>query len=160
MTGCRVAYSVFLALGFTVAVSAAGQPPEEGIAVRSVEEVGNLERLEMAVKRALIPGVRVFYPLYAYDRDLVCDEDQSELLIDHDGPAAIITRRNGVAIAYYRRSVDEALATVERDGWCDRSGEEWQVATVYPLGGDLQEQERYLSREVGRIEALLHTSRE
>ena len=147
----RVVSGVFLAL-VLLTESAAGQIP-----VRSVDEVGTLERVGIAVKQALLPGLRVFFPLYAYEHELVCSEDREENLAGAYGPAAIVTESNGVTIAYYYQTVAAAVMAVDRKDWCNREDLTWHVGTTLPLddGVGVELQGRYLSTDVDRIEALL-----
>lgn len=153
MTTHRVVFGAFLMLGVLVAPSAVAQ---SSVPVRSIDDVSTLERWGMAVRRALIPGSRVFAPLYAYDHNLACDNGNNppEELVEYNGPAAIVAEENGATVAYYHRSVDDALAAVRQGDWCNRENS-WHLATTLPLDGDFTEQGRYLSRDVGRIETLL-----
>jgi len=139
--------------------SAAGQPAERAVPVRSVDEISTMERVGMALRRALIPGSRVFFPFYAYD--IVCGENPREELATYSGPAFIVAaREDGSTTAYYYPSANEALDAVELGGWCERDGERRHLATEHPLSADFPEGGRYLSRDVGRIEALAQAYRE
>ena len=159
MTTQRVVCSIFLALGVVVAASATGQPPERAVPVRSIDDVGTLERLGMAVRRGLVPGSRVFFPFYAYD--IVCGENAREELAEYSGPAFIVAaREDDSTIAYYYSSANAALDAVEVGGWCNRDGGRWHLATEHPLSGNFPEGGRYLSRDVERIEALAQAYRD
>ena len=158
---------VVLMLGIVVVSSASAQvsriddaqDSDQGIRVRRVSDIGTLERLNIALTRALVIGAKVFAPLYAYSHELACvdgsDPDLASVLDHHVGSAAIVdVGDTGVAHAFYYKNVQEAIASV-----ADRCEEPidgtWYLATTYPLNGGIEEEERYLSREVERIAARL-----
>lgn len=151
----RVAFdALLLLLGVLLVPCAEAQDPTEGIPVRPVRDVGTLERLGIAVRHALVPGSKVIAPLYAYNRGLACRETPLEQLGKHDGSAAIVAKQDKATVAFYYRTVDEAITAAKKDGWCEKDVT-WHLATTYPLDSDIKEEERYLSQDVERIEARL-----
>ncbi|MCY4030482.1 MAG: hypothetical protein OXH75_29735 [Acidobacteria bacterium] len=137
-------------LTFLLASGARAQDP---IPVRPIEDVTALERVGIAVARALVPGSRVIVPLYAYERDIACGSDGHDRLGEHDGYAAIVSR-GGTIVAYYYRNTRDAVAAAQQR-WCNDHESDWLFATSSSLGDDAQEVERYITRDVTRVDAQL-----
>lgn len=138
-------------LTFLLASGARAQDP---IPVRPIGDVTTLERVGIAVARALVPGSRVIAPLYAYDGDIACDSasDGHDSLGEHDGHAAIVSRESRIVAYYYRNTTDAVAAAQQR--WCNDQSD-WLFATSRSLGGEAQEVERYITRDVKRVDAQL-----
>ena len=98
----------------------------------------------------------MFFPFYAYE--IVCGENPREEMAEYSGAAFIVAMERNGAVAYYHPSIDAALVTVEEGDWCNRDDDTWHLATEHPLG--FPEYARFLSRDVGRIEALVQASRD
>ena len=133
------------------------------VVVRPVSDVGTIERLTIALTRAFIPGSKVFSPLYAYGREPACSEtgDSRETMLSHVGPAALVYDDNGVTRARYHQTTELAIKDAVSSGWCkDDSVTTWSLATTYPLASDeIEEQQRYLSRDVDQIDQQLRVQR-
>ena len=118
------------------------------VPVRPIAEVSTWERLQIALTRAFIPGVKVLAPLYAYDIALACDERYE--ITQHEGSAALVAISAGAEASYYA-TVADAVEAARDQGLCD-SGAKWQFATTNPLDGDVEEAGRYISRDVELVE--------
>ena len=136
-------------LVFLIASAARAQDP---IPVRPIEDVTALERWGIAVARALVPGSQVIAPLYAYDKTIACDPDGLARLGEHEGSAAIVRRGNTIVAYYYRNTTDAMAAAAQR--WCNDQSD-WLFATSRSLGADAREVDRYITRDVTRVEAQL-----
>ena len=156
----RAAFGGFLLmLGalFTAGIAAQDLQALNGVIVRPTIEVGFAEQLELAARRALVPGAKVAAPLHAYSRDLACEDARLGALLGHRGSAAIVVQLGDYTIALYRPTVDDAV-TYARQAWCNRTDADWYLATTYPLNG-VEEAGHYLSRDVERIEEQLRDFR-
>ena len=147
------------------AEDSANAAPErnDDVIVRPVRDVGAIERVTIALTRAFVPGAKVFSPLYAYAREIACSEDGGprETFLKHRGPAALVYDDNGVIRARYHQTTALALKDAESNGWCDSdSVPTWSIATTSPLeSAEIAEEERYLSRDVERIDQQLEAQR-
>jgi hypothetical protein len=155
-----------LLLGILLAPSAGAQnittPATQRIAdvvVRPVSEVGTLERVTIALTRAFIPGAKTFAPLYAYGRELACSDsrDTNEIVMNHRGPAALVYDDKGVSRARYHKTTELAIKDAMSSGLCnDDSDTMWFFATTYPLDSDdIEEEQRYISRDVEQVDRQL-----
>lgn len=155
-----------LSLGILLASSAGAQDSANAatqriadVVVRPVTEVGTLERVTIALTCAFIPGSKTFAPLYAYKRELACDEsgDTNETIINHRGPAALVYEDKGVTRARYHKTTELAINDAKRSGLCnDDSDMAWSFATTYPLDSDdFEEEQRYISRDVEQVDRQL-----
>ncbi len=165
MTHYAVSGAVLL-LGVLLAPSAGAQdsanPATQGFAdvvVRSVSEVGTLERVTIALTRAFVPGSKSFAPLYAYGRELACGAsgDTNETVTNHRGPAALVYDDEGVTRARYHKTTELAIKDAWSSGLCrDDSDTTWFFATTYPLDSDdVEEEQRYISRDVEQVDRQL-----
>ncbi len=165
------ANGAFLLLGILFVPGASGQDPPSAspqdvadVIVRPVSEVGTIERLMIALTRAFVPVSKVFSPLYSYGRELACGEnrDAREAVLEHPGPAALVYDDNGVTRARYHQNTAAAIKYAEDSGWCrDKRFTTWSLATTSPLDSDdIKEEQRYLSREVGRVDLQLQARRD
>lgn len=160
-----VLFGILLAPG-AGAQDSVGAAPERlaDVVVRPVSDVGTLERVTIALTRAFIPGAKVFSPLYAYRNEVACgeDEDAKATVLEHRGPAALIYHDNGVARARYHQTTELAIRDAVSSGWCkDDSVTTWSLATTYPLDSDdIEEEQRYLSRDVEGIDLQLNSRRD
>ena len=134
------------------------------VIVRPVSDVSTIERVTIALTRAFVPGSRVFSPLYAYGRELACNDTgrSKETVLKHRGPAALVYDDNGVTRARYHQTTALAIKDAESNGWCSNDSiPTWSLATTYPLeSDDIKEEQRYLSREVERIAGQLQAKRD
>ncbi len=162
---------VFLVLGILLVPGAGGQEPEDvsspsvkDVIVRPVRDIGTLERVTIALTRAFIPGSKVFSPLYAYGREIACSDsaDSNQTVVKHRGPAALVYDDNGIIRARFHQTTADAIRDAENRGLCEKSNATtWSFATTYPLdGNDIEVKQRYLSREVERIDLQLHARRD
>lgn len=162
----NAANRTFLLLGMLLVPAASGEDPASAspqrvkdVIVRPVSEVGTLERVTIALTRAFIPGSEVFSPLYAYGRELACNEsgDTNETILEHSGPAALVYEDKGVTRARYYKTTELAIREVRRSGLCkDDSDMTWSIATTSPLDSDdIEEEQRYISRDVEQIDRQL-----
>lgn len=152
----RVVFGALLVLGVLLASSAATQL-QDGIPVRRVSDVGNLERLQIAVTRALIPGSKVIAPLYAYDFGDLRDQKELQQELGNSGPAAVVVdmRSRGIH-AFYYQNIGQAIEAMENDSrFQNNEDRTLHLATTYPLEGGFTETGRFLSRDVERVEAQL-----
>ena len=107
------------------------------------------------MRRALVPRSQVVAPLHAYSPDIACREPAAPSELQrHAGSAAIVIEQDGEYVAHYHRSVRDALVAA-RQGLCGRTDVTWHLAVTYPLGGDFEAEEHYLSFEREGIEAQL-----
>ena len=142
------------------AAPVAAQPlphPADGVVLREAGDITFFEHLGILAKRALVPGSRVVAPLHAYSSALACDRERIRALVGHEGSAAVVARMGGDAVAFYYRTVDEALTATRDDGWCAfAAADDWYFATTLPLSGSRETAvEHYVSLDVGRIDARL-----
>ncbi len=154
MTRRIVLAGLLVALGQT---PSAAQPPENftiagGVVLREASDITFFEHAEILARRALVPGARVVAPLHAYDSDLACDTNRVAALLGHDGSAALVTTVGENMVAFYHRTVDNALRAVEDQHWC-APGRNWYFATTLPLREPADE--HYVSLDVERVEAQL-----
>ena len=167
----HAANRVFLLLGILLVPGAIGEDPASAstqrladVIVRPVSEVGPLERVTIALTRALIPGSKVFSPLYAYGRELACGEggDAKQTILEHSGPAALVHDDKGVTRARYYKTAELDIGDVKRSGLCgDGSDMTWSIATTSPLDSDdIEEEQRYISRDVEQVERQLQARRD
>lgn len=151
----RIAFVALPLLGAVLATSVAAQArkvPVEGILVRPVGDVSTLERLQIAVTHALIPGSKVIAPLYAYDPSAFRLSEQRSF----DGPAAIVVDRDSEGIrAFYYPTIVDAINAMDKDSKFQNKEVKTFLATTYPLEGEFEEKGRYLSRDIEGIEAQL-----
>ena len=136
----------------------AAQPPENvtiagGVVLREASDVTFFEHAEILARRALVPGARVVAPLHAYDSDLACETDRVAALLGHDGSAALVTTVGENMVAFYHRTVDDALRAVEDQRWCTPAERNWYFATTLPLRE--RADQHYVSLDVERVEAQL-----
>lgn len=165
LKGIVLLLSILVAPSAGAEDSASASPQRiEDVIVRPVSDVGTIERLTIALTRAFVPKAKVFSPLYAYGRELACSETgrSKETVLKHRGPAALVYSDNGVIRARYHQTTALAIKDAESNGWCnDDSVPTWSLATTYPLeSDDIEEEQRYLSREVDRIPRQLHAQRD
>ena len=157
----RVAFTLQLSVLFIASVSAQN-PQLGGVVVRPTRDVGFAEKLEIAMKRALVPRSRVVAALYAYDTGIVCRDDRLGLLEGHDGVAAIIVGSDSTTVALYYPTVSEAV-TDARQHWCKDQTKTWSFSTAMPLSGGIQAESHFLTRDIEGIEARIsgfHSARQ
>lgn len=130
----RVAFALQLSVLFVASVSAQIPQLLGGVVVRPTRDVGFAEKLEIAIKRALVPRSRVVAALHAYDPGIVCRDDRLGLLEGHDGVAAIIVGSDSTTVALYYPTVSEAV-TDARQHWCKDQTKTWSFSTAMPLSG-------------------------
>lgn len=158
----RVLLALQLSILFISSVSAQNPQLLGGVVVRPTSEVGFAEKLEIAMKRALVPRSRVVAALHAYHPGIVCGDDRPGLLEGHDGVAAIVVGSDSTTVALYYPTVSEAV-TDARQHWCKDRNETWKFSTAMPLSGGIQAEGHFLTRDIEGIEARisgLHAARQ
>lgn len=162
MTPYRIVFAACLSLVLGTCPTVAAQDlAEVGIPVRDISTVGFLEQLDIAFRRALVPGSVEIVPLHAYPSEFVCNQMEvlRSRLQGHRGSAALVITESDTHRALYHRSAADALDAAE--GRCQpetNPNSQWWFATTVPVRDPPPSWEIpsvFVSREVESITKLL-----